>query len=32
VAYEIRSSEFRLVMLTQWLRPTPKIALAQVWE
>jgi hypothetical protein len=30
VAYEIRSSEFRLIMLTQWLRPTPRIVLAQV--
>jgi hypothetical protein len=30
VAYEIRSSELRLVMSTQWLRPTPRIALAQV--
>jgi hypothetical protein len=30
VAYEIRSFEFQLVMSTQWLRPTPRIALAQV--
>jgi hypothetical protein len=30
VAYEIRSSEFRLVMSTQWFRPTPRIAFAQV--
>jgi hypothetical protein len=30
VAYEIRSSELRLVMLTQCLRPTPRTALAQV--
>jgi hypothetical protein len=30
VAWEIRSSEFLLVMSTQWLRPTPRIALAQV--
>jgi hypothetical protein len=30
VVKEIRSSEFRLVMLTQWLKPTPMIALAQV--
>jgi hypothetical protein len=32
VASEIRSSEFRYVMSTQWLRPTLRIALAQVWE
>jgi hypothetical protein len=30
VAQEIRSFEFRLVVPTQWLRPTPRIALAQV--
>jgi hypothetical protein len=30
VAYEIRSSEFQLVMSTQWLRPTPRIVFAQV--
>jgi hypothetical protein len=30
VAQEIRSSKFRLVISTQWLRPTPRIALAQV--
>jgi hypothetical protein len=30
VAYEIRSSEFRLVMLTQWLRLTPRTTIAQV--
>jgi hypothetical protein len=27
VAQEVRSSEFRLVISTQWLRPTPRIAL-----
>jgi hypothetical protein len=30
VAYEVRPSELRLVMSTQWLRPTPRIAHAQV--
>jgi hypothetical protein len=30
VALEIMSSEFQLVMSTQWLRPTLRIALAQV--
>jgi hypothetical protein len=30
VAYEISPSEFQLVMSTQWLRPTLRIALAQV--
>jgi hypothetical protein len=30
VAQEVTSSELRLVMLTQWLRPTPRIAFAQV--
>jgi hypothetical protein len=30
VTWKIRSSEFRLVMSTQWLRPTPRITVAQV--
>jgi hypothetical protein len=30
VAYEIRSSEFRLALSTQWLRPTPRITFGQV--
>jgi hypothetical protein len=30
VAYEIRSSKLQFVMSTQWLRPTPMIAIAQV--
>jgi hypothetical protein len=30
VAREIRSSELLLVMSTQWIKPTPMIALAQV--
>jgi hypothetical protein len=30
VAWEIRSSEFRLVMSTQWLMPTLRIAFTQV--
>jgi hypothetical protein len=30
VVKKIRSSELRLVMLTQWLRPTLRIALGQV--
>jgi hypothetical protein len=30
VAYEIRSSELRLAMSTQWLRPTLRIVVAQV--
>jgi hypothetical protein len=30
VAYEIRSSKLQLIMSTQWLRSTPRIALAQV--
>jgi hypothetical protein len=30
VTYEIRSSELRLVMSIQWLRPTPRAALTQV--
>jgi hypothetical protein len=30
VAYEVRSFELRLVISTQWLRPTLRIALAQV--
>jgi hypothetical protein len=30
VAYEIRSSEFQLVVSTQWLRPSPRTALAQI--
>jgi hypothetical protein len=30
VAYDVRSSEFQLVMSTQWLRSTPRIARAQV--
>jgi hypothetical protein len=29
VAKEVRSPEFRLVMSTQWLRPTLMIAFAQ---
>jgi hypothetical protein len=30
VAKEIRSSELQLIMSTQWLRPTSRIALAEV--
>jgi hypothetical protein len=30
VAYEIRPFEIQFVMSTQWLRPTPRIALSQV--
>jgi hypothetical protein len=30
VAYEIRSSELQFVMSTQWLRPSLRIALAQI--
>jgi hypothetical protein len=30
VASEIRSSKFRLVMSTRWLRPTLRIAIAKV--
>jgi hypothetical protein len=30
VTLEVRSSELQLGMSTQWLRPTPRIALAHV--
>jgi hypothetical protein len=30
VALEIRSSELQFIMLTQWLRPTLRIALAPI--
>jgi hypothetical protein len=30
VAYEVRSSELRVVISTQWLRPTLRITLSQV--